>query len=413
GDGFLDLPDPVQGLTFAMNAPVYQYQALAYEARGLVYADGTPFRAGYAYDGTQMSVRSSSLGPIYFYPSADIGVSNQGPIIRGSLAQAMMQNKAQYPVSEKAIARPSPMISTSIDITDAIVLRLSWAQTYAKKNIRDTLLKQVRFDESASPPLAVVNNENLDPWQADSYDIGLSYYTESGGKFSVAYFIKEESSFWEDWDYPVTLENYSEVSETIGYPIGPEFEGWTFRTQRNGEGTAKSTGYELEFSQSLGSILGRWFEPFYMYASYTNKDRRQTNIEGGDPVGPTADELIAGGINFNYKRFSARVNATWRSEQVRGGQLVRVLIDPTQKAGDDNYTTVSAYTLVPDELKVDINLSYRIGNRYSIDLTAKNITNTKQETYFKTVDDTFPEYAQTSESKQFGVTYTLGFSGQF
>jgi TonB-dependent receptor len=415
GDGLLDLLQAPQGLTPVINQPMRLFEAQYFESVGATYSDGTPFRAATAYDGTPMSIRPNTVPSLssYYYPSTEIGVTNQGHIVRGSLAQAMMQNKANFPVEEKATSRPSPMISASVDITDAIVLKLSWAQTYAKKNIEDTILRDVRYDVNATPPVANVNNPALDPWQADSYDVALSYYTDSGGKITVAYFIKQERDFWDDIDYPITLDNYAEVSEILQIDIGPEYDGWIFRTQQNGEGTAESTGYELEFSQPLGGLFGRWFEPFYFYVSYTNKERRQLNIAGGDPVGPSADELIAGGLNFNYKRFSARVNATWRSEQVRGGQLVKVLIDPTKPEGSDNYTTVSAYTLIPDELKVDVNLSYRINDKYSIDFTAKNITNTKQESYFQTVDDTYPEYARTSEARQFGVTYTLGLSGQF
>ena len=428
GDGQLDPIAPIGDFAPVVNAPMNIFAAQGYEARGATYADGTPFQAEFAYDGTPMSTRPTQLGGTHFYPSDDIGVTNQGHIVRGSLAQYMLSYKRVY-VKEKSINEPSPMVSASYDVTDSIVVRASWAKTSAAKNIEDTILRDVRYDTEATPPKAIVSNPELEPWKANSYDFGVSYYTDSGGKFSVSYFIKEETDFYEDYNIPITQENYQEVLPRFGLPADPRYadEGWVIETQRNGEGTATSTGYELEFSQSLGGLgnfwepLRKWLDPFYVYASYTKKDRRApvvTNEAGeeiatNDPVGPTADETLAGGVNFRYKRFSARVNATWRSEQIRGTGTFRVHTDPTQPGGDDNFTEVISYTLVPDELKVDINLSYRISDKISIDLTAKNITNTSRETFTKTVDDTFPEYAQLNERQVFGVSYTIGLSGQW
>ena len=435
GDGLLDLfpfppPDdiPPEEQDFwpppSLNEPMLEATAQYWESQGATYADGTPFQAGVAYDGTQMVQREIFPGlPFYelHYPDTNIGVRNQGYIVNGSLAAAQLASQANFPVNEKAITSPSPMISASFDLTDSIILRASWAQTSAAKNIEDTILRDVRYDTDSSPPRAIVNNKELEPWKADSYDFGVSYYTQSGGKFSVSYFIKEESDFHENVSFIVTEDDLDSLPN-YGLPPDPSFLGWVIETQRNGEGTATSTGYELEFSQSMGGLgnfwepLRKWLEPFYVYASYTNKERTQDVVEGTSiitPVGPSSDETLAGGVNFRYKRFNARVNATWRSEQVRGGGVVRVLIDPTMPSGDDNYTEVAAFTLVPDELKVDVNLSYRISDKLSIDFTAKNITNTSRETYFMTVDDTYPAYAQLNERQVFGVSYTIGLSGQW
>ncbi|MEX0332586.1 MAG: TonB-dependent receptor [Puniceicoccaceae bacterium] len=418
GDGILDVipPDPIYGQP-RVDDPMFTFTAEYWANHpewSVTYADGTPFQAGVAFDGTPLEIRPGIASlPTYFYPSTNIGVDNQGHVVSGSLAQAMLSSQANFPVNEKTSSQPSPIISGSFDVTDKIVLRLSWARSHANKNIEDTILRDVRYDTDATPPTLRVNNPTLTPWTADSYDIGLTYYTNSGGKISLSYFLKQEKNFYEDVIIPITEENFEEILPLYGISPNPIYhqDGWVIQTQQNGEGTGESTGYEVEVSQDLG-ILGNWGKYFYVYASYTSKSRRQPLV-GNDPIGPTSDELAAGGVNFNYRRISARVNATWRSEQVSGGQQLRVLIDPTQKAGDDNYTTVAAFTETPAELKVDVNLSYRIGDRYSIDLTAKNITNTKTERFFKSVDDTYPIYAQLQEQRQFGVTYTIGFSGQF
>jgi outer membrane receptor protein involved in Fe transport len=267
----------------------------------------------------------------------------------------------------------------------------------------------------ASPPTIRINNPDLTPWTADSYDFAVTYYTDTGGKISLSYFIKEEKDFYEDVYFVISDENYQTLLPQFGLPADPVYvdDGWVIQTQRNGEGTGESTGYEIEVSQDLG-FLGKWGEAIYMFASYTSKSRRQTIPAGGvDPVGTTADQLASGGVNFRYKRLSARVNATWQSEQITGGQTVNVLIDPTQPDGDDNYTVISAFRERPALLKVDVNLSYRIGERYSIDLTAKNITNTRTESFFRSVNGEYPSYAELREQKQFGTSYTIGFSGSF
>ena len=419
GDGVLDLvPADLQlaaGGLYQPNLKVEDAEAL--EALGATYGDGTPFQAGFSYDGTPMQIFERRRGPIvlgrYYYQ--ELGGVRHGYLVQGTLSAAQLQYIPNYEVDEESTGRPSPIVSASYDLTDKITLRASWSRSYAKRDFEGPFgvltNSGVRIIQSDSGGTIFIQNPDLKPWEADSYDFAVSYYTESGGKFTASYFIKEERDFHVSDSLLVTEGNRNELLPRFGLPNSPLFEGWYIETTRNGEGTATTSGYELEVSQSLG-ILGNWGKYFYVYGSYSVKERNPSD-ESGDVIGPSADKFAAGGLNFNYKRFSARLNATWRTDKIRRDFDVEVLPDPTVSPSDQDPILVNAFEYEPSQLKIDINLSYRLTDKLSIDFSARNITNTQEEIIIQTVDDTYPAYAQVLSREEFGVAYTIGISGEF
>lgn len=421
GDGHLDVmqgedaPFPASAsLTEIMRVD----QAQAYEDAGAVYADGTPFVAGQSYSGESMDIFTRGEGPrANDYYFQEVSGVRQGYLVNGTLPAAQLQNIPNYDVSEKSTGKPSPIVSASFDLTDNWIIRASWARTFAKRDFEGPfgLLTDGGIQYNQTSESIRIQNPDLEPWVANKYDFGVSYYTDTGGKFTVTYFINEEDNFFVGEDFTVTEGNFEQLLPQFGIPVDPSFVGWDIETTVNGEGTAQTTGYELEISQDMG-ILGAWGRYFYVYASYSSKDRNADEVDG-DPVGPTADKFAAGGINFEYGPFNARVNATWRSEDVDGVSTMLLWPDPSDppdvEGSEEEPYEVSILRYNPAELKIDINMSYRFWKRYQIDFSAKNITNTQQEDLRRSVGDAYPSYAQTLKRKEFGVQFTVGISGEF
>ena len=413
GDGFLDVLVLDQYGSLDVTSPMKDGIARLYEAEGAVYADGQPFRVE--------DVGLHDIPPRSFDNRGQwVEETLYGYIIPGSLRARQLEYIPNYEIDEESKGKPSPVVSALYDLTEQISLRLSWSRTYAKPDFEGAygVLQRVEYDrnEFGSGGTIKIGNPGLEPWTSNNWDFGVSYYTESGGKLTAVYYTKSIKDFHQRITVGPEDPRYEGIMDSIGLGSNSTFaqEGWLVETAVNGEGTAKTYGYEFEIAQSL-SILGEWGKYFYLTGSYTTK-RESGNQDSLDQIGTTSDDFAAAGIVFDYKRFSARLNATWRSESIRGTGTNYLWPDPSIGPPEDADLTeylVETYRYEPAEWKVDLNLAYRFSDRFILDFSARNITNTAQNTYFRSVGDEYPEYAQVLARETFGVQFTTGFSGTF
>jgi hypothetical protein len=74
---------------------------------------------------------------------------------------------------------------------------------------------------------------------------------------------------------------------------------------------------------------------------------------------------------------------------------------------------VAFVTYQPAELKVDVNFGIRLWENYALDFSARNVTNTSRDLRARSLDGSYPEYARLLNRQEFGVNFTIGFSGKF
>jgi iron complex outermembrane recepter protein len=422
GDGRLDvLVHPDFG-AYPSNQPIPLHIAEAFEAMGAVYPDGAPFIVAELDRFQTDNPRHPNFNTYGTYLNGLF----HGPVVPGTLRERQFRQIPNYEISETSKGRPAPMISSSFDITEQLVFRAAWSRKYAKPAFEGQygILRNVSFTQPTDTTFGRINvgNPALRPWTSDDWDFSLSYYTDSGGKFSFSYFTKSISDMHqtivirEDID----PERYFEVLAELGF--GPDSiyaqQNWEVTTVVNAPDGGEQFGWEFDFQQDL-AVLGGWGRHFYVFASYSTKKRTVAEtVENADAqLGNNApDNFASGGVNFNYRRFSARVNATWRNEDITTrGNMVR-LTDPTvarDQSKPETFENVPFESYRTAEWRVDLNLGYRISDRYALDFSARNITNTGRERYTRALDGSFPTYAQKGQRSTFGINFTVGLSGRF
>lgn len=339
------------------------------------------------------------------------GVNWDHVVIKNSLEAKMLEKTPFYHVRKKSKGDPSYSANVAVNVTKDLVARVAWARTFGKPNYEDGILTNVSFNETDDPaafPRGTISigNPALQPWVADNWDFSLTYYTPNGGKVGVGYFTKDVKNFHKTLTYLITNDNYELLMEEYGLAPSDAYVDWQISTTVNGEGTAKTEGYEFEVSQNLG-FLGRWGKPFDLFATYTTKKLSQNQT---DKLRPTSNDFATGGINFSARRISLSVKATWRTKSQTQRVSGVFYIDPAT-GSRTSYTDLYLYE--PEETKLDLNFNYQFSRRYGFFINARNFLNTNKETIQLDERGLLPGYARVTDNRDFGVQWTVGIRGMF
>lgn len=388
-----------------------------YEQAGAVYADGTPFSA-----------------------------NDFVRVIPGSLRARQYQYIKDFPIDQKAQGKPQPIVSMAYDITDNLVARLSWSTTYSNPPYESSegaggTLRRVEFyEEPDGSGSMFITNPELKISKTQGWDVGLSYYTESGGKYSVTLYQRTEN------DRPVDVfysrsgseASWEALMQTLGYGPGSYFydNNWSVNTSVNAQGTFIDYGYELEMQQDLG-VLGKWGKAFYFYGTFFQQFQKMGDVpegEEGDFTIPLSNDMrlnASGGLNFKYKRLQLRVNATWRNARTvdEDDTLIDGIFWPdptvgnpgwyTPDAGDDDSSVYTQRLRLeqPESLRIDFSGSFKLNEHLSLDFSARNITEDYPEpVYILEGVGKLPFLGHLhdgTEKSLYGVNFTIGISGSY
>ena len=389
-----------------------------YEQAGAVYADGSPFIAS-AFE----------------------------PVQRRSLRATRYQYIKNFPISQESRGKPQPIISAAYDVTDNLVARISWSTTYSNPPYESTegaggTLRRVQFVEDPDSNMGSMNvtNPSLEISKTIGWDVGLSYYTESGGKYSLTLYHREEEGRPVEVFYSRSGSEsaWERVMEELGYGPGSYFydNNWSVGTSINADGTFVDYGYELEARQDL-SMLGDWGKHFYVYGSFFQQFQEPGDVpedEEGDFNVPLSNETrinASGGINFRYKRLNLRANATWRNERTEDADdaLVDAIFWDDATVGNPGWYTPSPdddgtdrfkrrMRLVrPESLRIDISGSFQLTKHLALDFSARNITKDNPEpVYVREDGGELPFLGHLhdgTEKSIYGINFTIGLSGEF
>lgn len=388
-----------------------------YEEAGAVYADGSPFLAS-------QFVR----------------------VVPGSLRARQYQFIKDFPIDQRAQGKPQPIISAAYDVTDSLVARLSWSTTYSNPPYESSegaggTLRRVEFyEEPDGSGSMFITNPELEISKTVGWDFGLSYYTESGGKYSLTLYHRTETDRPVDVFYSRSGSEaaWDALMRTIGYGPGTYFydNNWSVNTSVNARGTFVDYGYELEVQQDLG-VFGRWGKPFYVYGTFFQQFQKIGKVpedEAGDFTIPLSNDMrlnASGGLNFRYKRLQLRINATWRN--ARTVDADDALIDgifwddatvgnpgwytPQTDDDDSSFYTRRLRLERPASLRVDFSGSYRLTEHLSIDFSARNITEDYPEPYYVLEGagklPFLGHLHDGTEKSLYGINFTIGVSGTY
>jgi iron complex outermembrane recepter protein len=399
---------------------------------GTVYTDAT-YTTGVRFDQTASplfaqtpageSLRSTLNSAGLWFPT-----TAYSSVTGSSLASRKLQLIPNRYVHQKASGDPSYSLSVSFDLTKKIVLKAAWSRSFGMPPLEDTtqgilsgnnsfrVEENVPVSDDGTRGTITVANPGLEPKVSNNWDFQISYYTDSGGKMSLSYWYKTVSK------EIVTMSTYSgtgtfdEVLPALG--LNPEdYDGWRLNTSVNSQNELTTDGWEVEVTQDF-RFLGNWGKHFQAFATATYKTlgdppvipaytilspagKEITIVPSQRTMELTSNRSAAAGLMFSSKRFTAIIRGTYRNANELGRFRVNL--------GNGNFLR----RFEPAEYRIDVNGSYRLTDKYSLFVSARDAFNATRKQIIKDDFAQLASYAEPFEEREFGVSVYFGVNGKF
>lgn len=287
-----------------------------------------------------------------------------------------------------------PNLALRWDITDHLVGRIAYGRTIGRQNFSQLIPNaNITYSDDQQEGSVTVNNIGLDPLDADTLDLSLEYYTESGGVFSVGFFNKELQNYIRTIGRLVTqedIDSYGLPSDTLGFD---------FTTQENA-GDATVNGVEFNISQKLG-FLPAWLGEVSVFGNGTFLD-----VEGNFGGDTTVSDL-AGFVKDTWN-YGVAVQKGGLLANLKFTHKGKELIGPYTSEGASAIGDVNHFNAKLDQL--DFDLEYRFSRRYTVYFSARNMLNNPQNRIYQSKS---ANLNLISQSEEYGVQFSLGVKGQF
>jgi iron complex outermembrane receptor protein len=369
----------------------------------------------FAQNTTGTALRSDLASKGITHPAAVVGAN--------SLERAMLERKtASFRGASEG--DPNYSINLAFDVTKNLVAKLAYSVTSGRIKIEDSTLgilsgnqNDFRITEdddridngdgtyTTSGTISFAN-PNLLPESSKNWDLGLTYYTNSGGKIGASGYVKKIKNFTETFVTVAGDPLFDIVLTSIG--LDPEtYRLWEIKTSDNGLGTGEAWGYELEASQDLRfiSALGELGRRIRFFANYSHSERPQSGGTTNRLTSrPSASNLASGGVTVTGNRYSFAVRANWRDYVFNGDKA-----SFTQPDG----SLIAIGEFIPAALKVDVTASYNLTKNTSIYLSARNVLEEGNDKQRYDALGIYPAYARWDDYRDTGVQITIGVSGRF
>jgi TonB-dependent receptor len=283
-----------------------------------------------------------------------------------------------------------PSISIVLEPTENLLIRGNIARQMARPT-----LNSLTPGGTLNPFNTTLSfgNPQLDPFRANTFDLGIEWYFAPEALLSVAVFYKDIETF-------VTRETasvpYSELglpdSLLDGTPATPD-DIFTVTRNINGEGGSLK-GIEIQYQQPFTFLPGV-LKNFGFLGNLTLLD---SEVNYGTTAAPLLDQLTGlskTGFNttlyYEDSRFSARISGAYRSSF-----LTRV---PGQNGNDIEGTR--------ETFNVDAAMSYAITDNIRITLEGINLTDEIRAQYVDSVGDRPVTFNHTGRTVLIGARFTM------
>lgn len=211
-----------------------------------------------------------------------------------------------------------PSLNVVMDLAEDVILRTSAAQVISRPNYSDMFSTTALSNLNSTQPntqVAATGNVALNPFKAFQADIGVEWYFSDDGMMSVAYFVKDVSSFISTRDF-----NNQQIGINIPiYETSPELspcgdgesDCWSVSQSSNVSG-GSIEGIELQVQDAFDSGFG-----YTLNYTYADAESPSENYPDGNNVFSDSSKHTINMVGF-YENddFSARLAYNWRSEYI-------------------------------------------------------------------------------------------------
>jgi TonB-dependent receptor len=303
--------------------------------------------------------------------------------------------------TERSYDNTLPSLNMVFEVTDDFLVRLGAAKTMTRPPLGQITPGGT---VSVSGNLKSVNtgNPELDPFEADNYDLAFEWYFASESLVSVAFFYKDISTFVQTIretgqqfsDNPLGLDD--SVALALCGPAVPAdtcLSGWEFNTPANTPG-GDLEGFEISYQQPF-TFLPAPFNNFGAIINYTAVDSKVKYLNQDGAV--VADTDLTGlsqsaynaTIYYETQRFSARVSAAYRDEY---------LTTVPGRNGNDVEGTA-------ETLNIDAAASFSLNENIEFTLEAINLTDEFQDQWVDGNGDRLSFYHHTGREYFLGARF--------
>jgi TonB-dependent receptor len=291
-----------------------------------------------------------------------------------------------------------PAFNVSMDLSDDWVLRLAGSRVMTRPPLA-SLTPGTSAQVSGGTRTVTRGNPELDPIEADAFDLSAEWYFAPESLVSVGFFYKDVKT------YVQTLRDYVQFN-TLGIPdvvatsqgVSPT-DFFYYSRPINSDG-GPLTGVEFNLQMPFTFLPG-FLKDFGLLANYTHVDSEITYIivQGNPAVTPAIPAVTAelpltnlsketANATLYYSRggFEARASMSYRDDYLR--------IVPGLNAQTADGMKSSVY--------IDASMSYRLNDHVQFSLEGQNLGDTYEHTFNDAVEQRNEYY------RNFGRQYTLG-----
>ncbi len=274
-----------------------------------------------------------------------------------------------------------PSINAKYEFNDKLIGRAAYYAAVVRPAFGDMApFAEINDDRDE----AVVGNPNLDPYEADNFDLGIEFYPTELSVLSAGVFYKsiENAIFGATFDTADVPSNVS-LDAIPADLIGGIEEIGTFINVDDSE----IWGLELNYVQDMGD-LNESLEGFLVSANLTLTDSEST-LPDGRAVRflNQADTVWNLALGYDKGPWDLRVSANFRGNNL--DELIDADLDRT----------------IDDRTLVEASAKYKINDQFQVYVEGKNLTDEPEYYYFGD-QSRLMQYDEFGSSYIFGVRWT-------
>jgi TonB-dependent receptor len=303
--------------------------------------------------------------------------------------------------TERSYDNTLPSLNIVLEATDDFLIRLGAAKTMTRPPLGQ-ITPGGTASVSGNNKTVTSGNPELNPFEADNYDVALEWYFAPESLVSVAFFYKDIDTFVQT--IRTTNQQFSanplglddSVALSLCGPAVPAdtcLAGWEFSVPANTPG-GDLDGFEISYQQPF-TFLPAPFNGFGAIINYTAVDSKVKYLDQNGLV--VADTDLVGlsqsaynaTLYFENERFSARVSAAYRDEY---------LTTVPGRNGNDVEGTA-------ETLNIDAAASFALNENIEFTLEAINLTDEFQDQWVDGNGDRLSFYHHTGREYFLGARF--------
>ncbi|SNS19894.1 MULTISPECIES: TonB-dependent receptor [unclassified Azospirillum] len=302
-----------------------------------------------------------------FYGQADFNFEVMGKAVRGNIGLRRVkteQNAFGYvgtrpTTTDRSYWDTLPSMNVSVEATEDVFVRFAAGKVMARPRLPD--LTPGGSINSQSKTLTI-GNPDLEPYRANTVDIGLEWYPDRETLVSVGYFYKDIKTYIQNVASTQVLRTVELPLESL--PAAELDNLYTVTRAQNTEG-GPLKGFEISVQKPF-TFLPAPFDNLGGILNYThvksnivyNLPSGATNVQRTEPLVNLSPNSLNATLYYETEKFSVRVSGSFRDAYL------------TNVAPGNNIDVRGKNST----FNLDLNASYNINEHLTVSFEAINLT---------------------------------------